>query len=126
MVKVLIIEDDDILQSAYNTVLTIEGFETYTANDGVEGLKIAREHSPEVILLDMLVPNLDGLEFLKKYDQKRKHSNTKIIVFSNMTVPSEVKAAMNLGAYKYLTKSSYTPKEVIGIIKEALGELKSA
>jgi len=119
--KILIIEDDAILQSAYDTVLTMEGYETKTAPDGVEGLGIAQEWDPNVILLDMLMPNLNGLEFLKAFDPKTKHPNTKIIVFSNMSVPSDVKDAMGLGASKYLTKSSFTPKEMVTIIKEVLG-----
>ncbi|HSX41636.1 MAG TPA: response regulator [Candidatus Saccharimonadales bacterium] len=120
MPKVLIIEDDAILQSAYDTVLTMEGYETKTAPDGIEGLRLAQQENPDVILLDMLMPNLNGLEFLKAFDAKNKHPKTKIIVFSNMSVPSDVKDAMQLGASKYLTKSSFTPKEMVGIIKEAM------
>lgn len=119
MAKVLIVEDDEILQSAYDTVLTMEGYQSFTASDGVEGLKLAKEQSPDVILLDMLMPNLNGLEFLEAYEPK-KHPNTKIIVFSNMSVPSDVRDAKKLGAYKYLTKSSFTPKEMVVIIEEAL------
>ncbi len=119
--KILIIEDDAILQGAYDTVLTMEGYETKTAPDGIEGLRVAEEMEPDVILLDMLMPNLNGLEFLRAYEPKVKHPNTKIIVFSNMSVPSDVKDAMQLGASKYLTKSSFTPKEMVGIIKEISG-----
>lgn len=126
MPKILIVEDDSILQSAYDTVLTMEGYETRTAPDGIEGLRLAQEDEPDVILLDMLMPNLNGLEFLRAYDAKNKHPHCKIIVFSNMSVPSDVKDAMQLGATKYLTKSSFTPKEMVSIIKEVIGTGGSA
>lgn len=119
--KVLIVEDDMVLQSAYETVLNMEGYDTKTAPDGMEGLRIADEMEPDVVLLDMLMPNLGGLEFLKAFNVKKKHPKTKVIVFSNMSVPSDVKDAMQLGASKYLTKSSFTPKEMVSIIEEVLG-----
>jgi DNA-binding response OmpR family regulator len=118
--SVLIIEDDAILRGAYETVLTMDGYDARVAGDGLEGLKEAESSKPDVILLDMLMPNLNGLEFLQRYDAKRKHPATKIIVFSNMSVPSDVKGAMELGATKYVTKSSFTPKEMESVIKEVL------
>ena len=120
--KVLIVEDDAVLNSAYETVLKMEGHDARSACDGVEGLEMAEQDEPDIILLDMLMPNLNGLEFLQKYNPRQNHPNTKIIVFSNMSVPSDVKNAMELGASKYLTKSSFTPKEIAGIIKEVLNE----
>jgi CheY-like chemotaxis protein len=121
MARILIVEDDVILRSAYQTVLEAEGHEAVATADGLEGLEEAARIDPDVILLDMLMPNLDGLEFLRAFDVKNKHPHTKVVVFSNMSVPSDVKDAMNLGASKYLTKSSFTPKEILTIIKEVSG-----
>lgn len=118
--SILIVEDDAVLRSAYQTVLTMEGYEAQSAADGLEALHLAESHEFDVILLDMLMPNLNGLEFLHSFNAKAKHPQTKIIVFSNMSVPSDVKNAMRLGATKYLTKSSFTPKEIASIIKEVL------
>ena len=120
MPSILIVEDDTLLRNAYETVLKAEGYKTQAAADGLEGLEMAGEMSPAVILLDMMMPNLDGLEFLRAYDAKNSHPHTKIVVFSNMSVPSDVKSALELGAAKYLTKSSFTPKEIVSIIKEVL------
>jgi len=117
---VLIVEDDAVLRSAYETVLTLEGYATRTAGDGQEALKFAEAKEFDVILLDMLMPTMNGLEFLQAYQALTKHPQTKIIVFSNMSVPSDVKQTMRLGATKYLTKSSFTPKEMASIIKEVL------
>jgi DNA-binding response OmpR family regulator len=120
MPDILIIEDDAALLTAYTTVLRAEQFTTHVAIDGVEGLAIARRIKPDIILLDMLMPNLNGLEFLREFDVKRKYPNTKVIMFSNMSVPSDVHDALELGASKYLTKSSFTPKEIAGIINEVI------
>ncbi len=117
---VLIVEDDAVLRSAYETVLKIEGYDTRTAGDGQAALKVAQKQEFDVILLDMLMPNMNGLEFLQAFQAPAHHPQTKIIVFSNMSVPSDVKQTMQLGATKYLTKSSFTPKEMASIISEVL------
>ncbi len=119
-ISVLIVEDDPTLRSAYETVLTMDGYEATVAADGQEALLLAETSNPDVILLDMLMPTMNGLEFLEQYNAKQNHPKTKIIVFSNMSVPSDVKDAMRLGAAKYLTKSSFTPREMEDIIKEVL------
>ena len=118
--NILIIEDDAVLRDAYATALTLDGYHIRTAGDGQEGLKLAEQAEPDLILLDMLMPTLNGLEFLRRFDGPVKHPRTKIIVFSNMSVPSDVKDAISLGAAKYLTKSSFTPKEIESIIQEVL------
>lgn len=121
MSKVLVIEDDDILRQAYITKLQMEGFSVDSASNGREGLKKAQANPPDIILLDMLMPNMDGLEFLKEYDLKKKHSKVKVVVFSNASMPGTVKAAIELGASKYLTKASFTPNEMVTTVKEVIG-----
>lgn len=118
--KVLIVEDDAVLRDAYCTVLQAEGYEVWTAADGLDALTQARKIEMDVILLDMLMPNLNGVEFLREYKAPEEHPQTRIIVFSNMSVPSDVSYALKLGATKYLTKSSFTPKEMEGIVREVL------
>ena len=122
MSKVLIIEDDPFLNRAYQTILRREGFEVVSAVDGVLGLEKANEVKPDLILLDMLMPRLGGLEFLRIYKPKELHPEVKVIVFSNMSVPESVKEAMELGAIKYMTKSSFSPKEMVTLIKETLND----
>ncbi|HEX7259535.1 MAG TPA: response regulator [Candidatus Saccharimonadia bacterium] len=120
--SVLIVEDDQMLRSAYETVLTMDGYETSVAADGQEALALAKKIKPNVILLDMLMPTMNGLEFLEQFRAKTEHPTIKIIVFSNMSVPSDVQNALRHGACKYLTKSSFTPREIEDIIKEVLAE----
>lgn len=121
MYKVLIIEDDPFLNRAYQTILRREGFEVDSADDGVFGLEKANAIEPDLILLDMLMPQLGGLEFLRIYKPKELHPNVKVIVFSNMSVPESIEEAMELGAIKYMTKSSFSPKEMVTLIKDTLG-----
>lgn len=122
MSRVLIVEDDSILQNAYHTALAMEGFEVNMAPDGLEGLRMAKEHKPDVILLDMIMPNMSGLQFLKSFNAKQ-HPETKVIVFSNIVSPEDVKQAMELGAIKYLAKAIFTPKEMVATIKEVMGDV---
>ncbi len=121
-ISVLIVEDDPMLRGAYETVLSMDGYDTAVASDGQEALDIARKMEPDVILLDMLMPTMNGLEFLEHFQVKKEHPKTKIIVFSNMSVPSDVQNALRYGAVKYLTKSSFTPREIEDIIKEVLAK----
>jgi len=118
--SILIVEDDAVLRGAYETVLAAEGYTVLTAADGEEALEQAQNHPPDVILLDMLMPHMNGLDFLRAYKVSAQQQPAKIIMLSNMSVPSDVKAAIELGAAKYLTKSSFTPKEIETIIKDVL------
>jgi len=120
MPKVLVVEDDQILQRAYSTVLRMEGFEVSSVSDGEEALRVAEEFSPDVILLDILMPNLDGIGFLRSYNAPEKHQHTKIIVFSNVSIPEKIQQASALGASTYMIKATFTPKEMIVAVKEIL------
>jgi DNA-binding response OmpR family regulator len=119
MAKVLIIEDDDTVQTAYAMVLQKEGFEVDLASDGLQGLKKASEYEPDIILLDMLMPNLSGMDFLKAYNPK-DHPSTKVLVFTNLEGDKTIEQAMTLGARTFMVKARYTPKEVVDTIKREL------
>ena len=121
MAKVLIVEDDPTLQSAYKTTLELEGYETSVASDGREGVELARAQLPDVILLDMLMPHFDGLQFLQMRQNDEKLKAARVIVFSNLNSPDDIDEALSLGVAKYVTKSSFTPKEMIAAINEVMG-----
>ena len=120
MAKVLIVEDNAALQKIYVTLLSKEGHEVELANDGKQALEKANARPPDFILLDMMMPHLDGVGFLRAYDIKGKHPGTKVIVFSNTEVPAKVKEAMELGAARYMTKYNMTPKEVVAAVRSLL------
>lgn len=119
MALILIVEDYPSLQKIYGTAFKEAGHEFLLAKDGTEALKQASEHTPDLILLDLLMPEVNGMEFLRKYDLK-KHPQTKVIVFSNMDTPMLRSQLAELGADQYLTKSEYTPKQLIAIVEKAL------
>lgn len=126
MYKVLIAEDQEILRKAYNAKLKIEGFSVFLAEDGQQALDIANKENPDVILLDIMMPNMGGVEFLEKYDVKTKHPNAKVVVFSNLSDATTADSVFALGAKKFLPKATSTPNELIKIINDLINETKSS
>lgn len=120
MARVLVVEDDLRLKLTYDIILKKEGHVVERAQDGQEALKKAKEFKPDLILLDMLMPRMSGLEFLRAYDGQNKHPNVKIIVFSNMSMPNEMEQAYALGAAKYMLKSSTSPRQLAELIRSTL------
>lgn len=120
MAKILVVEDDPMLQRIYASVLSKEGHQVEVASDGKEGLRSANANEPDVILLDMRMPNMTGLEFLRAYDVITKHPKVRVIVFTNTEQPLWVKEAMALGARKYMTKHSFSPKAMVQLINDTL------
>jgi DNA-binding NtrC family response regulator len=119
--KILIVEDDKFLRNAYQNILKRENLEVRLAINGKEGVEIADEWGPNLVLLDLLMPEMDGIGFLKAFDAKNK-PDTKIIVFSNLALPAKIDEAISLGAVNFKTKAMYTPKEMISLIRKTLAE----
>lgn len=119
MALILIVEDYPSLQKIYSLAAQEAGHEFLLAKDGAEALKLATERTPDLILLDLLMPEVNGLEFLNKFDLK-KHPQTKVIVFTNMDNPMLRAQLAAQGITLYLTKSEYTPKELMGIVDNTL------
>ncbi len=126
MTHVLVVEDYPSLQFLYQQALEAEGYDVTLAGDGDVALKMASEKEPDLILLDLLMPNQGGLEFLRAYDLKKNHPKVKVVVFSNIASAELYDEAKKLGASQYLIKANYTPKEVIGAVKAALAEKRPA
>lgn len=119
MALILIVEDRPSLQKIYGIAASEAGHKILLAKDGTEALQQATEHNPDLILLDLLMPDVNGTEFLKQYDAS-KHPNTKVIVFSNMDSPLLRHQLSDLGVNLYLVKSEYTPKELMDVVEGAL------
>lgn len=122
MKKILLIEDDPFLIDIYKTKLKQEGFQVEIAKDGETALNLLEEKSPDLLLLDIVIPHVDGWEILKWIRSKEKLKNLKIIILSNLGQKEEVKKGIELGATKYLIKAHYTPSEIVKEVKKVLKE----
>ena len=119
--KVLIVEDDPILQKAIQDYLKSDGFEVEVASDGEEGLQMAKTKNPELILLDIILPKLNGFEVLKAVKADEKIQKVPIILLTNLGGMNDVEKALALGASTYLVKSDYSMGEISQKIKDTLG-----
>jgi len=116
--KILVVVDEKVLNSAYQTILEKTGYDVRVAYDGNEALEVLEEFSPDIILLDLKMPNLDGIGFLKAYKERDDKNRSKIILFSNYDLQQEIDEAYNLGADKYVLKAWASPKDLLKIIDE--------
>ena len=120
MAKILIVEDDRTLVKMYQIKLTLENFEVEVAYDGEEGLEKLKNVSPDLVLLDLAMPKMDGFEFLEKMMADSSLKKIPVVVLSNLGQESDVEKAKKLGARDYLTKVNLTPKQVVEKIKRYL------
>ncbi|HPV70749.1 MAG TPA: response regulator [Candidatus Magasanikbacteria bacterium] len=121
--KILIVEDDNFLADIYKTKLELEGYKVLLTSDGEKGLKIIQTKKPDLVLLDVLLPKLDGfaiLEIIKKEDSVVKE--VPIILLTNLGQKEEVQKGLRLGAADYLIKAHFKPAEVIEKIKKILNK----
>lgn len=115
--KILLVEDDASLSDAFSIILQQEGYHVELAFDGQEAINKLKTFDADLILLDLLMPVMDGKEFLKKFDNK---SGIPILVFSNLDAKDDVKEILDLGADRYMLKAWATPKELVKVIKNML------
>ncbi len=115
--KILIVEDDDFLRSLAVTKLQKEGFTVLTSANGEEGLESAKLNKPDVVLLDLLLPGIDGFEVLERIRKDSEIGKTRVIIFSNLGEEEDIKRGKGLGANDYLVKASFTLDELVDKIK---------
>ncbi len=120
MKKILIIEDEKMLSDMYEDRFLREGFDVYCAVDAEDGMEMAKEIKPDLIILDILLPKENGTEFLERLRKTDEINNTKVIAYSNYDDVDSKKKAKTLGAKEYLIKTNYTPKEIVDIIRKYL------
>jgi CheY-like chemotaxis protein len=116
--KILLVEDDDVIREIYAMKFELEGFPTATAENGEIALQVVDEFDPHIILLDMMMPVMGGLEFMQRLNASRPKKNPDIIVFSNISAPGQMDAVLKLGASEYWVKSDYTPELVTKALTE--------
>lgn len=118
--KILIIEDDKFLRELISRKLGNEDFEILEAVDGEEGIKKIKEGKPDLILLDLILPSIDGFEVLSRMKEDSNLSSIPVIILSNLGQKEEVERGLKLGAVDYLIKAHFTPGEIIEKIKNIL------
>lgn len=120
MAHILIIEDNKSLNNVYKFILEKQGHKVGTAFNGLEGLRAVKKISPDLILLDILMPQMDGLTFLKKFNLS-KHPKTKVLIMSNLDEDKETKEAVKMGASHYIQKATTSPAELVTHVNSILG-----
>jgi len=111
--KILIIEDEEVLIDVLEKKLTYEGYEISVAKDGEEGLKKIKEVKPDIVLLDIVMPKMNGYEVLEVLQKDTKLAQIPVIIISNSGQPVEIDRALRLGAKDYLVKAEFSPEEVL-------------
>jgi len=120
MKKILFVEDESALQKAFSDILTQAGYKVVSALDGEIGLRLAKSEKPDLILLDIILPRLDGFDVLKRLKEDLELREIPVIVLTNLERIEDVEKAIELGAKTYLVKTQYTIEEVIEKIKKAI------
>ncbi|MEA3449795.1 MAG: response regulator [Patescibacteria group bacterium] len=119
-IKILLIEDDPFLLSMYSTKFTMEKFQVESAEDGEKGIKLAKEVNPSIILLDILMPKMNGFEVLEDLKKDKRTTFVPVILLTNLNQKDEIERGMNMGADDYLIKAHFMPSEVVAKIKKVL------
>jgi DNA-binding response OmpR family regulator len=120
--KVLIVEDDHFLLSMYATKFEKEDFQVLSAEDGEKGLRLATQEGPDIILLDIILPKMDGFEVLKKLKSQKETKDTPVLLLTNLSQQDDSKKGLSLGADDYLVKAHFMPSEVVEKVKKYLGD----
>ena len=111
--KILIIEDDRFLRELMSKKLVGEGYQISEATDGEEGVRSVKSEKPDLVLLDLILPGIDGFEVLARIKQDPEIAQTPVIVLSNLGQKEDIERGIKLGAVDYLIKAHFTPGEIV-------------
>lgn len=120
MAKILIVEDDLLLSRLYEKIFSFEKYEVVIASNGQDGLDKARSENPDLILLDIMMPKMNGLEVLEKLKADPDLKKIPVIMLTNLAGDKDAETALAKGAVKYIIKSNQDPKSVTDMVKEVL------
>ena len=119
-IKILVVEDEEILLTALSEELKQEGFEVVGAKDGVEGVEKAGSEKPDLVLLDLVMPRLDGIGALKQMKEQPETKDIPVVILTNLSDYDKISDALSLGAMDYLVKANYRLEELVAKIKTVL------
>ncbi|MBU0648507.1 response regulator [Patescibacteria group bacterium] len=118
--KILIIDDDDFFSDILSAKFTEQGFEARRAPDGETGLKMMKKDMPDVVLLDILMPGMNGYGVLEEIKKNKEIKNVKVMILSSLGQREDIEKGMAAGAADYLIKTHLTPAEIVLKIKQAI------
>lgn len=120
MSKIAIIEDDPVISQMYRMKFEADGFEVQLANNGKRGVAMVEQFSPDLILMDLQMPEMNGAEALAAIRKHEWGKDTPVIILTNMGEEESPKEIRNLGIHSYIVKAELTPRQVVQRVKDAL------
>lgn len=118
--KILLVEDEDFIRELYGRQLTKAGFAVKSAVDGQSGLNMLKSEQFDLLLLDIMLPGMNGLQLLREFKTQYPNSTMITVLLTNLGQEAVIKEGFELGAQAYLIKASYTPDQVVNEVKNAL------
>ncbi len=120
MTKIAIIEDDQVISQMYRMKFEADGFEVQLADNGKQGVELVEEFKPDIILLDLQMPHMDGAEALEEIRAHDWGKTIPVIILTNLGEEEAPKSLKALGIHSYIVKADLTPRQVVSHVKEAL------
>lgn len=120
MRRILVVEDEDMLRDVYHMVLSTEPFIVDIAENGAKALELCQAHAYDLILLDLMMPVLDGVGFLRAYNAGEDSSAARVIILSNLSSGRELEEALKLGALRSELKANLSPKQLVALVRYEL------
>lgn len=124
MEKIVIVEDDNFLMELMARKLSVENFEVVSAYNGEEGLKKIKEEKPDFVLLDLILPGIDGFEVLERLKNDKETADIPVVILSNLGQKDDIEKGFKLGAEDFLVKAYFTPGEIVEKIRAILKNIK--
>lgn len=120
MTKIAIIEDDHVISQMYRMKFEADGFDVQLASDGKSGIDLVESYKPDMILLDLQMPEMNGADALEVIRKNSWGKNIPVIVLTNTGEEEAPRSLQSLGVHSYIVKANLTPREVTAKVKEAL------
>jgi len=118
--KILVVEDDPMISSMYKTKFEVDGFEVFIADNGATGLELAKKEKPDIVMLDIILPQLDGFSVLEQIKQDKNTKDIPVIMLTNLSTDEDREKGAKMGALDYLVKASLTPGQISEKIRQIL------